>query len=117
MFRAYKSNVEPMEQQKVKKLTKAQRYHSKPAEEREVPKDGGKESGSVRKGRPLWGFVRVPQPPPSTRCLRYTRRCSYRNKSISIRKVTVQSVRSFSRPGVRSFSRYWGFKNMPGILL
>lgn len=72
--KAYKSNVEPMEQQKVKKLTKAQRYHSKPAEEGEVPKGGGKESGSVRKGRPLWGFFRVPQPPPSTRCLRYTRR-------------------------------------------
>ena len=53
MFRAYKSNVEPMEQQKVKKLTKAQRYHSKPAEEGEVPEGGGKESGSVRKGRPL----------------------------------------------------------------
>ena len=51
--KAYKSNVEPMEQQKVKKLTKAQRYHSKPAEEREVPKDGGKESGSVRKAREI----------------------------------------------------------------
>ena len=68
--KAYKSNVEPMEQQKVKKLTKSQRYHSKSTEEGE----GGKESGSVRKGRPLWGFFRVPQPPPSTRCLRYTRR-------------------------------------------
>ena len=56
-----------MEQQKVKKLQIAQRYHSKPVEEREVPKGGGKESGSVRKGRPLWNFVRVPQPPPYTR--------------------------------------------------
>ena len=49
--KAYKSNVEPMEQQKVKKLTKAQRYHSKSTEEGEVQKAGqGEECGRRSRG-------------------------------------------------------------------
>ena len=72
--KAYKSNVEPMEQPKIKETKEPESNLSQSTAEGQASRDEGKRSASLRKARVLWRSVYVPQPPPSTRCVRYTRR-------------------------------------------